>query len=911
MYDIIFIGSNQEQFQILKEQYPTAKQADNITLAKQMCFTKFFWTVWPDLEVDSNFNFDYEVDDYSQEYIHVFKNCQNFDGLCLFPKNATVSDKELSYRFFRNKKEVDIVASTPQAYQKIYVSNYDDYVAKVSSATSDFVWVIPTDVSVEWDFNYYIPYFEKNNVHVFKNGEFYDGVFLIHKDNDISKREFDYRFFRNKKEINIQVSTVKEYDKIYVSDYDDYVTQMESAQSDFVWVISDDIDANCNFNYHIPYYERDNVHVFKNNSEFDGVFICHKDNVVAKREFDYRFFRNKKEIDIVASTPKPYEKIFVKDYDDYIKQLQLAKSKFVWVVPNDIETSFNFDYQIPYWEQDVIHIFKNGQFNDGLFLQHKNASVSQKEFDYRFFRNKKEVDTVASAPRPYNIIKVNNYDDYVTQIESVTSEFVWVVPNDVDVDFDFDYQIPYWEKNTVHIFKNGSEFDGIFVCHKDNVVAKKEFDYRFFRNKKEVDTVASTPKAYDKIYVNNYDTYVSQMSSCSSEFVWVIPTDVDVDSNFNFDYQIPYWERSTVHIFKNGNEFDGLFICHRDTLVSKREFEHRFFVNKKEVDKLASYPKKYQQIYVDNYDDYVLQLTTVTSEFVWVIPNDVEADFLFDYQIPIWEKDNIHIFKNGLYNDGIMIHHKNKYISKREYEFCWYTKKKEISHLASIPKPYDIVFISYNEPNADKHYEQLLKRYPQAKRVDGVKGIHQAHIEAAKLCDTTMFWVIDGDAELLDDFILEYQVPKWQKDNVFVWRSRNPVNNLEYGYGGVKLFPVKETLEMDVTKTDMTTSISTKFNAMPEVSNNTVFNTTEFNTWKSAFRECCKLSSKTIRGQVDNETDERLQIWTTVGGNVPFGEYAIAGAIAGKQYGLSSGADLGLINNFEWLYEQFQQNTVE
>jgi hypothetical protein len=125
------------------------------------------------------------------------------------------------------------------------------------------------------------------------------------------------------------------------------------------------------------------------------------------------------------------------------------------------------------------------------------------------------------------------------------------------------------------------------------------------------------------------------------------------------------------------------------------------------------------------------------------------------------------------------------------------------------------------------------------------------------------------------------------------------------------LFPVKETLEMDVTKTDMTTSISTKFNAMPEVSNNTVFNTTEFNTWKSAFRECCKLSSKTIRGQVDNETDERLQIWTTVGGNVPFGEYAIAGAIAGKQYGLSSGADLGLINNFEWLYEQFQQNTVE
>jgi hypothetical protein len=98
---------------------------------------------------------------------------------------------------------------------------------------------------------------------------------------------------------------------------------------------------------------------------------------------------------------------------------------------------------------------------------------------------------------------------------------------------------------------------------------------------------------------------------------------------------------------------------------------------------------------------------------------------------------------------------------------------------------------------------------------------------------------------------------------------------------------------------------------MPEVSNITNFATTEFNTWRSAFRECCKLSSKTIRGQVDNETDARLKTWTTVGHDRPFGKYALAGAAAGMEFGLSSGADLRLINNFEWLYEQFQQNTVE
>ena len=41
---------------------------------------------------------------------------------------------------------------------------------------------------------------------------------------------------------------------------------------------------------------------------------------------------------------------------------------------------------------------------------------------------------------------------------------------------------------------------------------------------------------------------------------------------------------------------------------------------------------------------------------------------------------------------------------------------------------YDIVFISYQEPNADENYNKLLKRFPLAKRVHGVKGIHQAHI---------------------------------------------------------------------------------------------------------------------------------------------------------------------------------------
>jgi len=110
---------------------------------------------------------------------------------------------------------------------------------------------------------------------------------------------------------------------------------------------------------------------------------------------------------------------------------------------------------------------------------------------------------------------------------------------------------------------------------------------------------------------------------------------------------------------------------------------------------------------------------------------------------------------------------------------------------------------------------------------------------------------------------------------------------------------------MDINKPDMTTSISKQFIAMPEVANITAFNTDEFSTWRSAFRECAKLASNIIDRQNVEETKGRLDIWCRKGSERRCGNFAIAGAIAGREFGLSNMADLNLINNFEWLQERF------
>lgn len=221
---------------------------------------------------------------------------------------------------------------------------------------------------------------------------------------------------------------------------------------------------------------------------------------------------------------------------------------------------------------------------------------------------------------------------------------------------------------------------------------------------------------------------------------------------------------------------------------------------------------------------------------------------------------------------------------------------------------YDIVFISYKEPNADENWNRLKSRFPFAKRVHGVKGIHQAHIRAASICFTDMIWVVDGDAQVLDNFNFDYE--PFDLEYVYVWRSRNPINDLEYGNGGLKLLPRNMTLNMDTSKPDMTTSISTKFKPVFEVSNITAFNSDPFNTWKSAFRECCKLSSKIIDRQKSDESNERLKIWCTVGKDRLYGEYAISGARLGTSYGETSKGnleELKKINDFDWLKNIFEE----
>lgn len=230
----------------------------------------------------------------------------------------------------------------------------------------------------------------------------------------------------------------------------------------------------------------------------------------------------------------------------------------------------------------------------------------------------------------------------------------------------------------------------------------------------------------------------------------------------------------------------------------------------------------------------------------------------------------------------------------------------------------DVIQISYNEEQADENFEILQMFAPHAKRVQGVKGIFNAHQEAARISDTTHFYVVDADAVMEEEFTFKFtpDANKLEYDSipqtkcVYVWRSRNPINDLLYGYGGVKLFPRKELLNAKNWKVDMTTTIGCTFVPKFQVSNVTAFNTNPFETWKSAFRECAKLSSSIIPNGDNTDNEYRLKVWCERGAKRKFGQYCLDGAAQGKDFGEYYRSDiktLNKINDFEWLKDQFEK----
>ena len=64
----------------------------------------------------------------------------------------------------------------------------------------------------------------------------------------------------------------------------------------------------------------------------------------------------------------------------------------------------------------------------------------------------------------------------------------------------------------------------------------------------------------------------------------------------------------------------------------------------------------------------------------------------------------------------------------------------------------DIIFLSYEEPSAERNFAILQERFPRVKRLHGVNGLGRAHRLTAQMADSDHYFIVDGDNEILPSF---------------------------------------------------------------------------------------------------------------------------------------------------------------
>ena len=237
---------------------------------------------------------------------------------------------------------------------------------------------------------------------------------------------------------------------------------------------------------------------------------------------------------------------------------------------------------------------------------------------------------------------------------------------------------------------------------------------------------------------------------------------------------------------------------------------------------------------------------------------------------------------------------------------------------------FDVFYISFDEPNCEQNYADLINKIPWAQRTHGVKGFDSAHKACAKASKTDRFITIDGDNIVNEKFWdqnLEID-PEIHERSIWSWSSQNIVNGLVYGNGGIKLWPTQPTLTMKTHEHAENESAAIDFcwdldyKQMNEVFCANHTNGSRYQSFRAGFREGVKMSladGKKVKaepGQFErmiwHKNYKRLLIWATVGADVKNGNWSVYGTRLGcVMCNLDPTFNHHNVRDYDWFKEFF------
>ena len=397
-----------------------------------------------------------------------------------------------------------------------------------------------------------------------------------------------------------------------------------------------------------------------------------------------------------------------------------------------------------------------------------------------------------------------------------------------------------------------------------------------------------------------FDILKSVVADIKTEYFWFFSNFVDMQ-DIDLDFIPEQHERDQIHVWYTTHPQGGLNKEGNVMLIPTMEFKKqmhsiRFLrdfkdINYHEHETLFQRPitKTFFKL-KDPVDAYKKQKTLYT----WMINKDLEDEPVPDFYPSFWEDEKIYTWGE---TKDIMLIPGDKAINQ------FYDIDRQVHfNLDYARRPMDIVFLSYDEPSAEKYWKALKDAYPRAKRIQGVKGRTQAYHAAAALSETAYFFAVFPTIDLDPTFDFTFQPDRLREACHYIFHAKNPVNGLSYGHRAVILY--NKHLCLSTIHPNLDFTLSQPHTVIPQVCGTSHFNLTPEISWRVAFREVLKLCE--MKPTVESRF--RLKKWCELGvGN--YADLVQKGALDAVEYYKEVNGDknaLQLSYELDWLKEKFK-----
>lgn len=879
------------------------------------------WCVDPEYKLADTI--DWSPSDFEPEYVHCFhlrgqlrhKYPDQEGGIKLLPRNWRQCDPK--YHGYLDAVET---------YPVLRVDDPDDYHQR-DHLPDDYVWLIDSDYQIQPGTVNWVPDpFEDTYIHSFRMPsqltdrypsamggirlvprEWRDAELKVHSHCPIT--DICYDVFRTDRDFNADT-------------FQHYAAQ---STTEWFWVIDSDYDFNGELRYVPAHHESEYIHVFKWGLEYRynpsvlelwdkrvaGIYLVHRDFDITKQKLH------------TDVTPVYYDVFYTHNVNDYAHYAAQSRTEMFWLIDSGYVLPHPPQWVPPASEQGFINVFKvPGQ------LEHKYPSDITNVSDNRAGGIKLVPRNWQAAHVKYqgNLererhVKFQVFEDLEQGIAETQHDWFWLISPDVDVlpEFDFDFIPEEWDAGKDHVWQKlnpvtGKQYDygGVTLVARDKVPGRPKY----------MREPASVQRMYPVLTLTSDTDILEQIAAfedqCEEAMYWMIDPMVDVLPDFDFSYYPTQYDTDKIHVWMHTDGTHrgvrlvpaGWFTHHDITL---EDLMYNRLPDVKLMTTEATTDPLWDVAYLDSYDpdEFREAIAGSATEFLWTVDPDVLVTGDLKFMPPATDRLKPHTWQrlkpSGELHSygGVRLWNTSLDYSDITGENLEYNRIKGLKYQREPLckyEPYDIIFISYDEPHADEHYNYLCA-YANAQRVHGVQGIYNAHRAAAELATTRMFWVVDADALIEPDFDFDYVPDVYDQRTTHVWSSRNPVTGAEYGYGGIKLFNREAVLNTHAWGLDFATGMGGAFRHVPEISCTTVFNVDPFSTWRSAFRECVKLSL-----QDSPESAQRLQGWLAPLMEADYASEAITGAQMALDFVKQHRDDpdqLSRINDYDFLRDHY------